>query len=813
MGAALLIARSRLRRNTTATVLLVLLAGLGGGIVMASVAGIRRADESWQRFQIDNPVGDAGVVFFGPEGPEGAQPSPIEDDFAESFHVLAAMDEVEVATRATAAVGMLVAEDGTRFPVAANLYLDVIARSLVGDPVIVDGALPDAAAEDDVAINELLAERLDVRVGDRVPLTPFRYDEIEAASDGRDDDPGGRTSDLRVTGIVRHANDLLPPRTDQFALYSDAPYMMLTPAWWRSNGPDVGIYGVFVFVDLRDGVDFAAFQKALAARFGEMAFALPDLEEVGVPTEVQRSVDRQIDAEGRAVTAFALAVALVAVSLLVLALGRQLAAESADRDDLLALGVTTRSLLQVGLLRSAVIAAGASIASFAVALGLSAWLPVGVGRRTLRTHGIHVDAVVLGVGPLVVGLTVVLLVVLVGWRVSRRSPLRSPRPSFATRLASAGAPPVVTVGVHLATERSVGGRAARSAMVVAGVAVAVLVAALGLISSLHDLRTHPERLGQVWDASAGNFASPVGLANGLEVMSSVPGIDAVAGELEATAEIRGRSVSGVAYEPFEGEIVPELEAGRSIEQPDEMVMGESLARSLDVAVGDRLAVQFQFAEAPTELRVVGIGPVASMGFDTDPGRSILIHPDVAHGDPDVNASVLLVRFAHDADHDATLAELRRKFPVTVLEAPVPSRSVQTLSGLTVLPVALAAIVTALALAAAANGALAAVRRRRRDLAILKVLGMRSTQLRQVVQVQSLTWAVVALLVGLPAGVALASLGWRQVARSLGLHSPLSMPSAPLALVLVATPAILLALTWWPARRAAATRPAVTLRSE
>ena len=48
MGAALLIARSRLRANLTATVLLVVLAGLGGGIVMASVAGMRRAETAWQ---------------------------------------------------------------------------------------------------------------------------------------------------------------------------------------------------------------------------------------------------------------------------------------------------------------------------------------------------------------------------------------------------------------------------------------------------------------------------------------------------------------------------------------------------------------------------------------------------------------------------------------------------------------------------------------------------------------------------------------------------------------------------------------------
>jgi putative ABC transport system permease protein len=160
-----------------------------------------------------------------------------------------------------------------------------------------------------------------------------------------------------------------------------------------------------------------------------------------------------------------------------------------------------------------------------------------------------------------------------------------------------------------------------------------------------------------------------------------------------------------------------------------------------------------------------------------------------------------------------VAALRKAFPNTVLLAPVPPRSVQTLAGLTVLPVALAAAVALLALAAAATGAIASVRRRRRDLAILKVLGMGRENVRWVVRWQALIWSGVALLVGLPAGLVLAAVGWREVLRSLGLDSPLTVPFGVMAGLVVAAPAVLLGLTWWPARQAAATAPAVTLRSE
>ena len=279
------------------------------------------------------------------------------------------------------------------------------------------------------------------------------------------------------------------------------------------------------------------------------------------------------------------------------------------------------------------------------------------------------------------------------------------------------------------------------------------------------------------------------------------------------AQVGGEPVSAVAYEPFVGRLEPNVQEGRALDGQGEVVVGSTLARSLDLQLGDRVPLEFSFSGGPRDLEVVGIGPVAAMGFDVDPGRSVLIHHDLAARDEEAGVSVLLVRFAGDADRAATLSELRRRFPQTVLEAPVPSRSVQTLSGLTVLPVALAATVCLLAVAAAANGAISSVRRRRRDLAVLKVLGMHRGQVRKVVHWQAAAWAVVALAIGLPIGVLLGVMGWREVVRSLGLSGPLVLRPSAVAAVAVAAPAVLVALTWWPAHRAAEASPAVTLRSE
>ena len=129
MGAALLIARSRLRANLAATVLLVVLAGIGGGIVMASVAGMRRAEAAWQHFQADNPDGDAALGFVDEEG----EFLPVtEDDLEDEAEVVAGLPEVAAVTRAAAVVGIIEGRDGEEVPIAANAYLDGLVPDLIG---------------------------------------------------------------------------------------------------------------------------------------------------------------------------------------------------------------------------------------------------------------------------------------------------------------------------------------------------------------------------------------------------------------------------------------------------------------------------------------------------------------------------------------------------------------------------------------------------------------------------------------------------------------------------------------------------------
>src|SRR5436305_12507885 len=61
-------ARAPLRRRWGATVALVLLVGLAGGMVIAAVAGASRTDSSMKRFVAFSRPEDAYVVVNGPGG-------------------------------------------------------------------------------------------------------------------------------------------------------------------------------------------------------------------------------------------------------------------------------------------------------------------------------------------------------------------------------------------------------------------------------------------------------------------------------------------------------------------------------------------------------------------------------------------------------------------------------------------------------------------------------------------------------------------------------------------------------------------------
>jgi ABC-type antimicrobial peptide transport system permease subunit len=152
----------------------------------------------------------------------------------------------------------------------------------------------------------------------------------------------------------------------------------------------------------------------------------------------------------------------------------------------------------------------------------------------------------------------------------------------------------------------------------------------------------------------------------------------------------------------------------------------------------------------------------------------------------------------------------QKFTFTPPDQP---QDIEMIRDLAILPLALGAFLALLAVSAVGHALFIAVNRRRRELAVLRALGMTRLQTRMVVATQASVLAVIGLVFGVPLGVALGRIIWRAVAdfTPLAYHPPLAV----WALVLIAPATLLTAntLAAWPQRHAARLRTAQALRTE
>ncbi len=180
--------------------------------------------------------------------------------------------------------------------------------------------------------------------------------------------------------------------------------------------------------------------------------------------------------------------------------------------------------------------------------------------------------------------------------------------------------------------------------------------------------------------------------------------------------------------------------------------------------------------------------------------------------PDVARNVLLIRLSSGADGVALRKDLVAERPGNIYLPAKPS-DLADLERVGGLPSLVAGLMGVMALATLVHTLLTSVRRRRRDLAVLKVLGFLRGEVLATVRWQSSALAIAALLVGMPVGIAAGRWTWYLFADRLGVRPE---PATPvLAVVLLMPVTILFAnlVAAVPARLAAATRPATVLRTE
>jgi putative ABC transport system permease protein len=106
-----------------------------------------------------------------------------------------------------------------------------------------------------------------------------------------------------------------------------------------------------------------------------------------------------------------------------------------------------------------------------------------------------------------------------------------------------------------------------------------------------------------------------------------------------------------------------------------------------------------------------------------------------------------------------------------------------------------------------------VRRRHREFAMLKVLGLRPRQIASSIAWQATLIVGSGLLLGVPLGLAAGVWSWSTVTSAMGLDNRPDVPLGAVAATIVLAVVLANVVALAPARRAARTRPATALRVE
>jgi hypothetical protein len=467
--------------------------------------------------------------------------------------------------------------------------------------------------------------------------------------------------------------------------------------------------------------------------------------------------------------------------------------------------------------------AAGTVLGVAAAAAASPLFPVGLARRAEPDPGLRLDGLVLGAGG-AIALAVGLLVVcgLAGWRV-RRSGLSIPRlrVSGLGRLAArSGAPTPIVSGLTLTSGTP--GAPSRAAVggVLLGVVGVLATAIFG--TSVARLREAPDLYGWGWDAIIeGADLSDLGDRaidpEQLLADDDLTSVGMVTTQLPVTLD--GVPEFGTSTRDVKGHLAPVVVRGREPVGTNELAVGGDTADRIGALVGDR--VEVSLGGQPASMTITGIvalpvpedgGSSASGAYFTGATAEAMGFDDsCADGDSCSRAVGLVLR---DGVAPATIAE-RYADPDRDIGVylPEPPAEVERLTAVQDLPAYLAGFLALLAATAVSFAAASTVRRRRVDLAVLRVLGMTGRQLRTTVSVLVLALTAAGALAGTVLGLVVGRLVWRSVVDSMSLPYA---PDVSLALaVLIPVAAVLLAqaAATLSRRSAGRTPAAVVLRTE
>jgi hypothetical protein len=774
---------------------LALLVGVSAGLVIAAAAGARRTETAVPRSAAAANFSDVTISQFGRSSLD--------------FDRIRRLAHVAYAYRSDNFFFTGQTDRGRPLDVGAA-GLIASADASVGRtrdaPAILRGRRADPARLDEAVADEEAAGMLGLRVGSTFTANFAGADQLQAFIDYTGDPTKFRTTGPRMTFRVVGISAVFSTATANY------PEVQLTSAFYRAHAARVARSPTFAVYLERGQSDVARFTQSVQplARGEEVGF--------GARGDFVDEVQRGVHVQAAALRLLAGLAAFVALLALGQAVARQTFQESLDYPALRAIGMTSRQFVGLAAARAAAIAGAGALVSVGVAIALSPIAPVGaVARKAEPDPGVSVDVSIIAAG---IGLTLVLLVtvsVLSAWLAARRSEdvaAGSRRAStLSSRLARAGFALTIAVGVRMALEPGRGKTAVPVRSTLAGVAVAMAAIAMALTfgASLDRLVRTPALFGQTWDAEFGDGFSPDVAKQAYPELEKDRFVAAFAGGTVKDVAVDGHRVGLLALERAQGSIEPTVVEGRAPAAAGEILLSSKTLDETGTAVGD--IVRVSAGKSSRRMRVVGEGVIS----DVVGAHGLLGHGAMLTFDgyrelvPQAARNFFFVRFKEGADRKQALASLSGA-GVTADSGAKPA-DVVNFNRVDSMPTVLAGLLALIAVVTVLHALLTSMRRRQRDLAILKVLGVRRAQISRMVAWQAATIVAIGALIGIPAGVAGGRWAWRVFADGLGVVPD---PVVPIGLVLLIAPAALLVaalIALVPALTAARSQPAVVLRSE
>ena len=821
MWVVLRLAAHELRSRWRGWAMLVLLVAVAGGAVLTAAAGARRTSSAYPRFLAASHPSDLLVA-------------PAGSGLAGYYAALARLPGVAVVAPA---VGLNLGPVGHagRVNTAASTEAPADGRLAheLDIPKLTAGRLPRAGRPGEIAVNQIAAARLHLRVGSALAMAglPNGLPPDSAAAGGRR--AQWRRLSERVVGIIV-TRASVDPVTDN----DKVPLILASTALWHQLGPRYRAYDG-AFVKLRPGATAGAVGReaqALARRFHATGGQIYVADE---STQVA-TVERAIRPEAVALALFAVVLACTALLIVGQAAARLLLTAGSDNPVLAALGMTRGQLLAAGLIEVAVAGAAGAVLAAGVAVAASPLMPIGTARLAEPDPGISADLLVLSLGAVAI---VVLLVARAAWPAWRLAAARGTGPAdpmgaapggrsrLAGWLAGIGAPVTVTAGMRLALEPGRGRTAVPVRAALAGTTLSVLAvtAAFTFGANLLNLVHTPRLYGQTWDTAIDLQFTAITPSQARHFFGTNPGVSGWTFGDHGIIGINGQVIPAIGLTRGRGGLLsPTLLAGRAPRSSQEIVLGTSTLRRLGLGVGQQVTVTVSGHRMRD--RIVGRAVFPNFGqgtfTPTDLGEgaqttaAVLSAQAAAPGGPP-GFEFALLRFTHGPQRAAAIARFRRSMTgfcsqiqqsTCVVTSQQPN-GVTNYARIDGTPEVLAVLLAALGIAVLGQLMVVSGRRRRRDFAILKALGLLRRQVSEVTVWQVSALAGLALLIGLPLGVAAGRWSWQLFGSGLGIPADARLP---VPLVLLMGPAVLLianAVAWWPGRSAARVSPAQVLRTE